>query len=45
MHWGTFILTDEPVVEPPLRLVKEAARAGLEEDEFVVVKIGETLVV
>ncbi|KAI9026800.1 beta-lactamase superfamily domain-containing protein, partial [Hyaloraphidium curvatum] len=45
MHWGTFILTDEPVMEPPIRLAEEAAKGGLGKDEFVVVDIGATLVV
>lgn len=45
MHWGTFILTDEPLTEPPERLAEEAKKAGLAKDEFVVIDIGETLVV
>jgi len=28
-HWGTFILTDEPMDEPPARFLAEAARLGL----------------
>jgi N-acyl-phosphatidylethanolamine-hydrolysing phospholipase D len=28
-HWGTFILTDEPMDEPPRRFLAEAARRGL----------------
>lgn len=45
MHWGTFILTDEPVTEPPIRLKEEAKKGGLGEEEFVVINIGETLIV
>ena len=44
MHWGTFILTDEPFLEPPERLKESAARAGLNEDEILVMGHGETLV-
>ncbi|GAM24970.1 hypothetical protein SAMD00019534_081450 [Acytostelium subglobosum LB1] len=42
MHWGTFILTDEPIMEPPKLLREEATKANLTEDEFTVMKIGET---
>ncbi|EFA77219.1 beta-lactamase-like domain-containing protein [Heterostelium album PN500] len=42
MHWGTFILTDEPILEPPEEMKKHAKQAGLAEDEFTVMKIGET---
>ncbi|KAI9094416.1 beta-lactamase superfamily domain-containing protein [Phlyctochytrium arcticum] len=43
MHWGTFVLTDEPVNEPPVRLKKSAADAGLVEGVFGVIHIGETV--
>jgi N-acyl-phosphatidylethanolamine-hydrolysing phospholipase D len=43
MHWGTFVLTTEPVDEPPRRLKEAAEAAGLAEDEFVVIAIGETV--
>ena len=43
MHWGTFVLTTEPVDEPPRRLKEAAAAAGLAEDEFVVIAVGETV--
>lgn len=45
MHWGTFILTDEPVDEPPQLLRDEAAMAGLAAGEFVALMHGETVVV
>jgi L-ascorbate metabolism protein UlaG (beta-lactamase superfamily) len=42
MHWGTFILTDEPIDEPP-RLLREAlVKRGLAEGEFRTLKHGET---
>ncbi|KAI8915181.1 beta-lactamase superfamily domain-containing protein [Powellomyces hirtus] len=43
MHWGTFVLTDEPVNEPPQRLRKAMDSAGLSHDDFVTVAIGETV--
>ncbi|KNC76195.1 hypothetical protein SARC_11294 [Sphaeroforma arctica JP610] len=45
MHWGTWILTDEPIDEPPLLLKAEAQKAGLEEGEFVVLKHGESVAI
>jgi N-acyl-phosphatidylethanolamine-hydrolysing phospholipase D len=43
MHWGTFEkLTDEPMDEPPLELAKQRAAAGLAQEQFDVMKIGET---
>lgn len=44
IHWGTFILTDEPLDEPPERLEKARRQAGIPEDEFLVLKHGETIV-
>ena len=44
MHWGTFILTDEPLDEPPQRLAKAIRAQGLSEDEFLVLKHGETII-
>ncbi len=42
MHWGTFMLSDEPVEEPPHRLAIARREAGLKESEFFVMKHGET---
>lgn len=42
MHWGTFRLTVEPMDEPPQRLAKARAAAGLSEDVFSVMQHGET---
>lgn len=44
IHWGTFQLTIEPILEPPQLLVEEMQRRGLPPDQFRPVKIGETLV-
>ncbi|KDR71859.1 hypothetical protein GALMADRAFT_253640 [Galerina marginata CBS 339.88] len=43
MHWGTWILTGEDVVEPPKRLAEECKKAGIEEGAFTVCDIGQTL--
>jgi L-ascorbate metabolism protein UlaG (beta-lactamase superfamily) len=42
MHWGTFKLTDEPMAEPPRRLVAAYARAGLPPERLWMLAIGET---
>ena len=43
MHWGTFILTDEPVNEPPERVRAEWTRTGLPPADLHVPAVGETL--
>ena len=43
MHWGTFILTDEPVLEPPVRLERALIDRNLEADFFRSPKPGEIL--
>ena len=43
MHWGTFEnLTDEPLDQPPAALATQRAARGLQQEEFDVMKIGET---
>lgn len=42
MHFGTFILSDEPVDEPPLRFKAAAANAPLGAEAAWVLDIGET---
>jgi len=44
MHWATFKLTDEHLSEPPVYLNKALKEAGITEDKFIVMKIGETRV-
>lgn len=44
MHWGTFVLTDEPMDEPPRRLRKALDEQGVDENCFRVMQHGETLV-
>jgi N-acyl-phosphatidylethanolamine-hydrolysing phospholipase D len=42
IHWGTFDLTEEPLEEPPRRLMAEAERLGLGPDRVWVLKHGES---
>ena len=43
IHWGTFeSLADEPLDEPPRVLARQREQHGLSEDQFDVLKIGET---
>ncbi|HEX6589794.1 MAG TPA: MBL fold metallo-hydrolase [Longimicrobiales bacterium] len=42
MHWGTFILTDEPVEEPPARTRAAWAARGLPVDALWIPAIGQT---
>lgn len=44
IHWGTFILTDEPLDEPPKRLRKAVEDQGLPPDSFGVLQHGETVI-
>jgi L-ascorbate metabolism protein UlaG (beta-lactamase superfamily) len=43
MHWGTFKLTDEPLLEPPERLDAEWQRLGLAPAAKHVLAVGETV--
>ncbi len=45
IHWGTFPLTDEPLDDPPKELEKAKRSMGLAEDNFIVLKHGETILV
>ncbi|MCW1923387.1 MBL fold metallo-hydrolase [Luteolibacter arcticus] len=42
MHWGTFRLTDEPLGEPPMRLVAGLERKGIQSGRFMVGRVGES---
>ena len=42
IHWGTFELTDEPLNEPPQRLRSALEKKGITNEEFFVMKHGET---
>jgi L-ascorbate metabolism protein UlaG (beta-lactamase superfamily) len=41
IHWGTFILSHEPIDEPIERLKAEAIRLGIQ-DKVVILKHGES---
>ena len=45
MHWGTFRLTDENPLEPPVRVRAAWAAAGLPEEALLVLRHGETRVI
>jgi L-ascorbate metabolism protein UlaG (beta-lactamase superfamily) len=42
IHWGTWVLTMEDVLEPPKLLAEAVKRRGLEEKVFDVCNVGET---
>jgi N-acyl-phosphatidylethanolamine-hydrolysing phospholipase D len=42
IHWGTFDLAEEPLDEPPRRLLTEAYRRGLDTDHVWILSHGET---
>jgi L-ascorbate metabolism protein UlaG (beta-lactamase superfamily) len=42
IHWGTFDLAEEPIEEPPKRVLAEARRLGLDSDRIWLLKHGET---
>ena len=41
MHWGTFVLSLEPIMEPPKRFKASAAKYGFKEEDAIIFKIGE----
>ncbi|HEY7714101.1 MAG TPA: MBL fold metallo-hydrolase [Candidatus Binatia bacterium] len=42
IHWGTFDLAEEPLDEPPERMLAEARRRGIDPSRAWVFKLGET---
>lgn len=42
MHWGTFDLADEPLDEPPTRMLADVGRRAIDPARAWVLKIGET---
>ena len=42
IHWGTFDLAEEPLGEPPVRMLAEARRRGLPESRAWILQVGET---
>ena len=41
MHWGTFVLSLEPIMEPPVRFKDNAEKYGFKKDEAINLKIGQ----
>ena len=41
MHWGTFVLSLEPIMEPPKRFLENAKKYGFKNDDAIIFKIGE----
>ena len=41
MHWGTFVLSLEPIMEPPVRFKASAKKYGFNKEDAIVFKIGE----
>lgn len=42
IHWGTFDLAEEPLGEPPERMLAEVRRRGIDPERAWILKIGET---
>ena len=41
MHWGTVVLSLEPIMEPPVRFKANAEKYGLKKKDAIIFKIGE----
>jgi N-acyl-phosphatidylethanolamine-hydrolysing phospholipase D len=41
MHWGTFVLSLEPIMEPPIRFKENAEKFGFKKEDAIIFKIGE----
>ena len=41
MHWGTFVLSLEPIMEPPLRFKANAEKYGFKKEDAIIYRIGE----
>jgi len=41
MHWGTFVLSFEPIMEPPIRFKDSAENYGFKKSDAITFKIGE----
>jgi hypothetical protein len=41
MHWGTVVLSLEPIMEPPVRFKNGAEKYGFKKDDAIIFKIGE----
>ena len=41
MHWGTFVLSLEPIMEPPIRFKNSAEEYGFKKEDVITFKIGQ----
>ena len=41
MHWGTFVLSLEPIMQPPIRFKENAEKFGFKKEDAITFKIGE----
>mgnify|MGYP001159751130 FL=1 len=41
MHWGTFVLSLEPIMEPPVRFKDNAEKYGFKKEDVIIFKVGE----
>ena len=41
MHWGTVVLSLEPIMEPPVRFKTNAEKYGYKKEDAIIFKIGE----
>jgi N-acyl-phosphatidylethanolamine-hydrolysing phospholipase D len=41
MHWGTFVLSLEPIMEPPIRFKNSAEKYGFKKEDALIFKIGQ----
>ena len=41
MHWGTVVLSLEPIMEPPKRFKDGAQKFGYSKNDAIIFKIGE----
>ena len=41
MHWGTVVLSLEPIMEPPIRFKANAEKYGYKKEDAILFKIGE----
>ena len=41
MHWGTFVLSLEPIMEPPIRFKDNADKYGFNKEDAIIFKIGQ----
>jgi len=40
-HWGTFVLSLEPIMEPPVRFKASAEKYGFNKEDVIIFKVGE----